>query len=82
MVTLLKLLFLSPDHKINLWSQQLIFGKTFSDFLFLDILKMSIFHFSKKVLGKKESKKPQVSLSYFNIIYISFCRLPQILQSC
>jgi hypothetical protein len=53
MVTLFELLFLVGDAKINLWSQQLKFGKTFSDFLFLDIFKMSIFHFSKKVLRKK-----------------------------
>ena len=53
MVTKFELLFCCPDAKINLWSQQLKFGKTFSDFLFLDIFKMSIFHFSKKVLRKK-----------------------------
>jgi hypothetical protein len=56
MVTLFELLFLLGDAKINLWSQQLKIGKTFSDFLFLDIFKMSEFHFSKKVLGKKYSK--------------------------
>ena len=48
MVTKFELLFCCPDAKINLWSQQLKFGKTFSDFLFLDIYKCPKSTFPKK----------------------------------
>jgi hypothetical protein len=53
MITNQKLYFLLRDANFHLWSHVIQFLKTVWDFSFLDIFKMSIFHFSKKVLRKK-----------------------------
>ena len=69
MITNPKILFLSPDAKFNLWSQQFQIPKTFLEFPFLDIYKCPNLTFPK-YFGEKKLVKIEDPGFFKYLLYI------------